>query len=85
MSVKKYKRQISVEEIQEARCDKCDKALRIEFDHDGSSNLVDGKEIIVHGGYWSSHEMSWIECVFCQDCLFELLMPYGKMKSWYEE
>lgn len=84
MSIKKHIRQIQIEEIAEAECDKCEKKLLVEFDHDGSSRMLDGKEITFTGGYWSKYDMSTIECVFCEDCLFDLLMPYGKLKSWYD-
>lgn len=85
MTLKKNKLKIELEQIVEATCDKCEKEIMIDFDHDGTSRMLNGKEVNFTGGYWSNHDMKTIECVFCEDCYFDILMPYGKIKTWYEE
>jgi len=86
VGIKKHVREIKVEEIVEAVCDKCEKNLPIEFDHDGSSTLLDGKDMTYSGGFRSKHDLTIIECILCEDCIFDVLMPYGKIKNyWYED
>lgn len=85
MSIKKAVRKINIDVIVGAHCDKCDKELQVDWESSPASDIIDGKVLSFTGGYYSKYDMKTIECVLCEDCIFDILMPYGVIKTWYED